>query len=476
MTKRNLVLHSAIASAILMLAGTASAGTVTAANTKFASEGFKTAAGTAITPGNVSYNFTSPNGNVNIGGIFYVQIRLTGATFVAAPAVGEFTIAGVAGAAAVVNSSTLSADKSTVELKVTAAAAMALGVNAVVWAPGAANVLATTAMGTPGSTVQALVNLSSVTSGVATTATLLDSTAALPASIDGTTAAVAIATSGAAVTGAVSNLLSGATPYSNKIDLTAAPAGSDYTTAGKIALGNVTFTTSTTAYNIAPAGVVPFTLEADSAAANQTASIVVTPGTGTFPVGSVLSYSVNDLTCAGGLSPTAAITSLTASTSKTLTVAAGDLTTATPITICLTKPSSPNLATPFTPVITASTVSTVPAKDTADTATGNGYPVDYNGQTKIVRNYIPAAVTGYVQTVRVSNTGSVAAPVSMTLIDEATGTSGSTVVVVANLAAGATARLSQAQIEAALGTVAASARPRIRVTAPTNGEIGRAHV
>jgi hypothetical protein len=101
-------------------------------------------------------------------------------------------------------------------------------------------------------------------------------------------------------------------------------------------------------------------------------------------------------------------------------------------------------------------------------AATTGFALDYNGSQVDVRNYVPAAVTGWTTIVRVINTGTVAAKVSGAVIDETTGAVGTAGTLVTSLAAGAAATLNSTDIEAALGPIGSAARPRIRITAPTN--------
>ena len=91
-----------------------------------------------------------------------------------------------------------------------------------------------------------------------------------------------------------------------------------------------------------------------------------------------------------------------------------------------------------------------------------------NGSSVDMRNYIPSAVSGYLQTVRIWN-GGASAVVSAALIDENTGVAGTAVVVSGTIPTGGTVRLSQAFLENALGVAnfPANVRPRIRFTAPT---------
>jgi len=91
-----------------------------------------------------------------------------------------------------------------------------------------------------------------------------------------------------------------------------------------------------------------------------------------------------------------------------------------------------------------------------------------SGSSIDVPSYIPAAMAqyGYAGFLRVINTGSAATPVSVALIDAATGQAGPARLLSASLPAGAAATFSAYQVEAALGgPLPAGDRPRIRVTA-----------
>ena len=88
MKKRNLVLQTAIASAILAMAAGAQAGTLTGAAT-YATENFGSTATAALAIGAPAtvYTFNTPGGIVvNPSGSVYVFFRVTGAAFAAAPA------------------------------------------------------------------------------------------------------------------------------------------------------------------------------------------------------------------------------------------------------------------------------------------------------------------------------------------------------------------------------------------------------
>jgi len=91
-----------------------------------------------------------------------------------------------------------------------------------------------------------------------------------------------------------------------------------------------------------------------------------------------------------------------------------------------------------------------------------------------VRSYVPAASagSGYVSYLRIINTGTVATPVSVAVINGATGVTGAAGQLIATLPAHAALTFSAAQVEAALGmALAAGDRPRIRINALTTSSI-----
>jgi len=87
------------------------------------------------------------------------------------------------------------------------------------------------------------------------------------------------------------------------------------------------------------------------------------------------------------------------------------------------------------------------------------------GNTIDVHNYVPAGMHGYTHYIRVINDGSVAAPVTVALIDDVTGVVGSPAVLISSLPAAAALTLTSSQLEAALGgNISAAARPQIRIS------------
>lgn len=486
MKTRNLILQAAVTSALLVMFGAANAGTLTTAvagGTKFATEDFgaTTTTATAIIPGAYTYTVGTTNGIViNAGGTIYLTIRLANGKFSAAPAAGTITGTALAVGGAgngVVGAGMLSADKTTVTFPVTYTAAATLGVGSTfISTPTVGYDNVNTVLATAGSAVTASVSLSAITQTSAP-----DTGTAQPADIDGPIATAPIAVSSQAINAAVASL-TGANPAAGskvQIDLSATPVASKYVTtnaagttaaATVAALGSVTLTDATTIANKFD-GTTPVNV-ASLLAAGGALVVDVTPDAGkSFPVGSKVFVDVTSAACGvsvGGTGESAALTAATAAAKVTLTVpAASEQASAAPYFVCVNSPSATNVATPVTPTIAVTATSAV-ATDKPTTASGTGYALGYNGSQVDVNNYVPSTVTGYSNTLRIMNTGTVSAAVSVAKIDSTTGAVG-TSGVLGTVAAGATTNFTASQIESVIGTIPATERPRLRLTAPTNG-------
>jgi len=127
-----------------------------------------------------------------------------------------------------------------------------------------------------------------------------------------------------------------------------------------------------------------------------------------------------------------------------------------------------------TPAATASLLKTAATDLTDDIAKTDLYALVQNGAQVDLPSFVPASATGYFNTVRVVNTGTITAPVFVSKV-AADGTIGTASALKANGAAvtlkgGGATTVSPADIDASLGTaIPASERPRLRFTASTNG-------
>jgi len=232
-----------------------------------------------------------------------------------------------------------------------------------------------------------------------------------------------------------------------------------------------------------------YTLAAKAGASNVSTSLTLTAPAGYFAalgttgVISVRANAVN--ACAGAIAGTGAIavsaafaTAAAAAAATSVSIPLSDLGTATaalPLHICMAVPATPVAAmlTGAASLSGALGITTAQTQDSGTTIPATSLlALSLNGSTIDTNSYWGAAVSaaGYSSYVRVINTGSVSAPVSIAYINSATGVAGTAAVVVPSLAAGASTMLSAATIEAAVG-----AQPngfsagRLRVTAPTNG-------
>lgn len=479
MKKLNLI----CASIAMLATGVANAGSAVSTATKIAVENFGGAAASqdalAVLGAPISYSMSSITA-VNSGSTVYFTVRLTGgkaaATITNMASVGNFTFAGqgcstnavAANPGCVVTTST---DRSTIKVAVTTAASYTLGLGAFTWTPATTDInAANTALSTVGGKVTASIGL------VTLNPTAIES-ADTQATIDAPLATGDLAVAARTITGAVA-----ASSYAGKIDLTATPAASNYTTAGYAVLGQYTFTNAAAGTGKIRDGSADYRLVAGSAGAdNSGATVTVTPGTGqAFPIGSVVKLSASATcatTLAGGSASSAAITAPTSTTAKTLTTTDA-VVTGTPYYVCVSAPSTGNTAAPIQATI-AATVNAASTNDSIQASSGLGYSLGYNGSIVDVQTYWPGALDpfAYKGYLRITNTGSVAAAISAqhyTTAGALTGTA--TVLAIAGklptgtLAAGQSVLLSTKQIDDLIGANPSNLESgRIRITAPTDG-------
>ncbi|MDP2829371.1 MAG: hypothetical protein Q8O37_12295 [Sulfuricellaceae bacterium] len=498
MKKTNVILHAAVASALLSIAAGAQAGNMATTTRTFATENFGAtqAATVAITPAATSYAVSSAGGvTVANGQTITMYLRLSGThVFAAAPVVAAFSSLAVgAGCVAAVPTSVswaAGATANTVAVTYTAGAACNLPVNTtVVWTPAAGAVTAVSStLATAGGVVSIIGSMDGgAVNNAATT---------LPSSQDPVSAPVNIALSAQAITGAAFS--SASFPLASSV---AAPAG--ITETAKIDLGATTgvatafSTPGATLSNVNlvskinlgafvftnNAAVTPTTLAGANyalAAANAGAGVIfagtnttVAPGAGqSFPIGAT--FFVDSLAnCSAVVSAVSpAVTSLTATSPVTVAASAGNQAPGTKVSqfVCMTVPAAAPFATmtPVTPTVAVALTKAVATDAPNNIAATSVYPLVYNGSQVDIHNYVPVAATGYSTFVRVANTGSISAAVNVALINSTTGAVGASGAL-GTLAAGAVAIYNPTQIEAITGAIASTDRPRLRITAPTTG-------
>ena len=486
MKKRNLILAAAVAMAFAASAANAATAVSTTA-VKYAAEQFSgtTPYAAVIAP---TINIVSST-SIPAGSTVTVALELTGATWGVAP-VGHATNtpgAGVVSTAALGGVDTTA--MVTIGSTLTGSTAAAAG-NTSCTATATANnsnvvrlSMTTTAAIGIGGTIATITTptinacgLSSTSATVTGTATIYVGSptftvgSALPTTgtLEAGSAATSIGTSAAGVT------VVGAAGTAGKIDLTATPVASAFTGAFSVTevdLGTVTATDGTAklvtagnaAYNIAAKGTT--TMVTTVAAPAGFFAALRTTGVIALKAG----------TCGGATLSTSATfgTNALAAAATSVSIPAATPVSATVYHVCMTIPASSTSSValvPGTPTV-AATLGGTAAQDSADTlAATNLWALAYNGSQVDVTNYVPAGVgAGWQQYLRVVNTGSVAATISAAVIDETTGVAGTSAAVISNMAPGAAMTLTAQDIEAAVGTITPTARPRIRVTGPTNG-------
>lgn len=463
MKKSNVILKAAIASALLAMAGSASAiTTVSATSIAYATEQFTGTGAINVFQGPA---ITAANGTAipTGGSLVTVGIALTGGVWNSLPAV----TAGVSNGSVV---ATLSANSSVLLVPLSLATASSIGIGGnLITIPAQSAVVTSTGLATSGGTVTATasVYLGNVTSANLATATLFDTAS--------TAATIATSTPGITLSAA-------ANTSTSKIDLTATTPSVLFTNI----TASATETGSTTTYKLGQLtvkenaamqtdGVTAFSIAGSAPAI--TATIAAPAGffaamgtTGLITLKTSSSATVN--ACTGTASATSVTNTVAGAASATAITLTGTTLAGTaagqPLDVCMTVNGTTAIVT-GTPTIAATiglTAVAAPANKSTLAATSL-QALASNGSTFNVRNYVPAAATGYSTFVRVINTGTLSAAVSVALVDETTGTAG-TAGTLATLAAGAARNFTPAEIEAVTGAVASTARPRLRITAPTN--------
>lgn len=419
-----------------------------------------------IKPSAAVYTFNTPGGIViNPGGVIYAYLRLAGGT-IAVAGTADFTFgAGISGLAATATS--IVSDSSTVRVTITNTTTVnqTIGVGGTMtWTP------ATNSVGSVNTTMAAAGGAVSIQGSMASTSSSPGAGTALPADLDnGASAAVTFATSGSAITSAIAASSTFTVRETQQVDLLATAPGSRFTQPGTSAsnansttivnLGSLTFTDVAT--TMAVDGTTAYTIATRGTAASLAGTV-----TGVFKASETMRLDVN-LTCTSGIAAGASGTLNTGLT--TFTFSGGTLpASGTPWYVCLTVPAN-TVQIPLGTPTASFTFTKTTTTDAANTAAGNLYTLAYNGSQVDVRNYVPAGNSGYITLVRMINTGTVTASVSGQFISPAGALLGTSQVLSANLAPGGSVDMSSSQIEAILGAQANITRPRLRITAPTNG-------
>ncbi|HZW26126.1 MAG TPA: hypothetical protein VFF26_11640 [Gallionella sp.] len=507
MMKNQKVLSLAIAAALGLMAANAQATTVTATAPVFAKELFQgsTPAATAITIPVANAIRVVANTAIPANSTVYVYVKLTGASISTIPSVApgvasaivsnaDGTGAGAAGVSITLAAASLGTTTGTAN-----PAAVGAGVDYIVFklvtvadGIGVGGTVATiggAATGAGTSVALALNNAAAILTtpitatasvGIGAPASRFGALPATASNYDATSAATNVASSAQGVT-----LAAAANTAPGKIDLAAAtgsatrfattPAADAAVSATIAQLGSFTATNGTA---VQADGATAYTMASQAGATGL--SLTVAAPAGFFgalgTTGKVaLDTSATCATGAGGVNgmTTAAFaTAAAAAAATSVTIPSTALpTTATAYYVCYHQQATNTVAmVEGTPTLAATLTHTATTTDSNNALAATSLAAMlFNGQTVDVRNYVPVANAGWQNYLRVINTGSVAAQVKVSILPEAGGAATTPVVLINSLAAGAAQTLTPTQIEAAIGAQAAAARPRLRVTAPTNG-------
>ena len=480
MKKRNVILHTAIASALLTMAGVSSAGTLATTFKTYASEVFGAgSAATAITPTPITYQFGVPVAANQVVS-FYVKLS-GGAKFVAGKVTpADLTCLDAASTAITATTGAPSTDGTYAVFSVNTGASGLNTNSTCTYIPKAASVdNANVALSASGGVITstwtndtAAVSLAAVPTGGTnfdTAGTHVGNIAQSAAAITATyiaSSAFPFTPVGGAATGAAET---------KKINVAATPTAALFTVGSN---GAATNTVNLGALLFAEtAGIqdngAGFDYALAKAATGTGLSAVIT---GDFSLAEAAAASkgvflATDLACTAQIAAPAA-GAVTYNTGKTTATISGGTrpTVNVPMYVCMTvKPTNTTAITPTAYSATASLAKTAATELATVVASTPLLATALNGSTVDVRSYIPAATVGYTSFVRVINTGSVTAPVTGVWLYE-NGTVGTSGTLIASLTAGGSTTLSSAQVEAALGapTVIGGNRPRLRVAAATN--------
>ncbi len=464
MKKRTIGIQAAVAVLLGVAAMSSYAGVATGLTKTIATQAIVSNS-TPIATGSVAYSTAAP---LPLG-TAYIRVQLGGgAKFVAAAGAATLTnmasllVANSGAAAVTVNSATVSVDQTYATYNVTIATASApVG----------------TTFTFKGVTVAA------VDGGVNNVAFLQTAATVLPATLSVGSSPTVFADIDTAAAGNIVTTVSGVT-YTGLASSAAAFVAAPFTASLETEKINVA-TGNGTALDIASpnagAGIVnfggfTFTDVAGALAADASTAFTVATNYNTGTSTAVATGNFGAALGTGGSVYLSTTKTCAASVSTAVVTGAGTIATfsaipyygsTVPVFVCMALNTTNTILIPeTTPTLVVTRTGTTAATANVVTPSTTLYALKNNGGSTLIRSYIPAAAAGYTSFLRVINTGSVSAPVSVAVIDDTTGVAG-TAAVVATVAAGGAVTLSSTQVEAAVGVIAAAKRPTLRVTAPS---------
>jgi hypothetical protein len=488
MMKRNAIIRTAVATAVLTVLGAAATAGTLAGTRNVAQEAFGSAVSSTTTingpVAGISYTFATSGGIViNPGGAVYLTVT---------PTNGKFSTTAVATANLAVSVPTTAGGRLTSTSTVAFGSAGEIIVklandgtdNAVLGVGASVSIGGTTTNNltlSTGATALTVIDAMGLASGTPVSASGQVGTASGTGNLEAASTAVNVITSSQAVTSAA-QIASGfaANAETAKIDLTSTPTAgtrivdSNNTNYAYNTLGSVTFSDASTAaqYLAATTAVVVTNATVYTGGTSFDISLV----SGAFTAGTTFSLN-SDATClpASALAGSTQTPTTVAATTTLVTLANTTQPTTSAFYICATYPSTAAI-TPYQPKITGKLVKASTAYLDKAVASTNMYNLVNNGAVVDVNTYIPATDGGIFSSfMRIVNAGQVAAPITVALVNPVTGNA-TTLGNLPSLAAGAVITYTSAQLEAATTAVTfvagdpgtSTQRPRLRFTAPTN--------
>jgi len=477
MKKQKLVLVAALA--LAFGATVANAGTVTG-GVVLATEQAPAAAGTIIQTNNpVVYQFSGLPASgqaISAGTVIYAYVKLTGGTWNALIA-GDITPSGF-NAPPTVGAPIINTAKDIAAIPLTLAGAGTVVVpnTAKISIAGTSSIDVATAQTAAVTAAGSLDIVGAAPTGAFTVPTTVADSTATPVNIISTETTI----NGAVV----------ATAETSQISTAASPFASSFTTGlatNKMNIATVTFTDKAGAKGVTyGAGVAPaatptttvVTSAVQAAIGSTVREIVVAPASGSSFTKDLVFSLTTGIDCTGvvaavtvAATPTYAgagsVDATTTSVKLTIPNGAAFPTSSTKTYVCVAPPATAASVSPAQFTVAATNTYAAGLSD-AVSAT-NGYALAYDSKVVDVLNYVPVANTGWTQFIRIANTGAATTDISIALIDETTGLAGTSSVLIAGMKAGTAMTLNGTDIEAKVGTLAASARPRLRISGSTSG-------
>jgi len=467
MKSKNLILGAALAGVFGTVSLSSTAGTIGSLPRNFAYPLFQGSTPTPIAIAPISFSTAVP---LAPSTLYYVYVALTnGATFNTALGSLAFELPGGTGtyAPTSVTGPTLSADSTYEIFAVTTSASPLNNNSTITFTLPSADVIAS-GLSTVGSTVSGTILVAGIsqTSGLPTGSNVVDNAGNGVVAISAAPTTASVLASNTAAFAALTASTPPAGEETTQIDVVAQSgkkltAGLSGVAAPQTIVDFGAFVLSDVSDVYEANGTTPYSIATVSAVTAASLNFTVTGNFNAFKGSGTKVYLSTTNNCAAAAIPATSVTATTATFSG---IANG--TTGTARYICGAVDGT-TLITPTTPTVSGFTLTDAATSTTyVTTAPSNTlYPLNTNGSIVDTWLYFPAVVTSQATYLRVINVGTVAAQASVAVINDVTGTTGTSNPIGSVLPVGGAEIFSQSQIEAVTGALP-NTRPRLQFTAP----------